>query len=349
MRHTFQILILLFALIGAASAIPLLPAEFSGTVTIDGSPAPIGTVITARIDDRDCGSLTLTAAGTFGGTGTFDKRLLVNGEDTDAQKTITFFVDGIPAGTAIYTSGTSADLALAVTKDGTGGDPGGTSSDTTDTSSGSTSSGPATAPASVTEFTGSGSLQTDVGGVVQSTTVIATAGGDASLTIGQGTRALDHSGTHLGSVSVESIPPADLPGAAEPVGRAIRCGPDGATFDPAIRISFTLTSEEWERYGEGQFVVRWYNSGTDTWEPLTTTIYSETRTVTAIITHFTLVAVFAVPADEIPTTVTPPLTDPTLTFGPVAPATTVQHAGSSLPWFAGFVALVGVFLLVRKG
>ncbi len=347
MRHTFWILILLFALIGAASAIPLLPAEFSGTVTIDGSPAPIGTVITARIDDRDCGSLTLTAAGTFGGTGTFDKRLLVSGEDTDAQKTITFFVDGIPAGTAIYTSGTSADLALAVTKDGTGSDTGGTSSGST--SSGSTSSGPATAPASVTEFTGSSSLQTDVGGAVQSTTVIATAGGDASLTIGQGIRALDHSGTPLGSVSIESIPPADLPGAAESVGRAVRCGPDGATFDPAIRISFTLTSEEWERYGEGQFVVRWYNSGTDTWEPLATTIYSETRTVTATITHFTLVAVFAVPADEIPTTVTPPLTDPTLTFGPVAPATTVQHAGSSLPWFAGFVALAGVFLLVRKG
>jgi len=38
MRHTLWILILLFALIGPASAIPALPAEFSGTVTIDGNP-----------------------------------------------------------------------------------------------------------------------------------------------------------------------------------------------------------------------------------------------------------------------------------------------------------------------
>ncbi|WP_292489670.1 PKD domain-containing protein [Methanoculleus sp. 10] len=107
---------ILLLLIGTASAVPLLPAEFRGSVTIDGSPAPAGTVITARIDGRDCGSLTLESAGVYGGDATFDKRLLVCGRDDDAEKTIAFFVDGArAAGTAVYTSGTSTRLDLAVT------------------------------------------------------------------------------------------------------------------------------------------------------------------------------------------------------------------------------------------
>jgi hypothetical protein len=109
-------LILLIALIGTASAVPLLPAEFRGSVTIDGSPAPAGTVITARIDGHDCGSLTLTTAGVYGGDATFDKRLLVCGGDDDVGKTIAFFVDGARAtGTTVYTPGTSTRLDLAAT------------------------------------------------------------------------------------------------------------------------------------------------------------------------------------------------------------------------------------------
>ncbi len=107
--------ICLILLIGAASAVPLLPAEFSGSVTIDGNPAPAGTVITARIDDRDCGLLTLEKAGVYGGAGTFDKRLLVCGGEDDDKKTIMFTVNGKPAGTAAYNPGTSISLDLAIT------------------------------------------------------------------------------------------------------------------------------------------------------------------------------------------------------------------------------------------
>ncbi|NLA32273.1 MAG: PKD domain-containing protein, partial [Methanomicrobiales archaeon] len=82
----------------------------------DGSPAPAGTVITARIDGRDCGSLTLDTAGVYGGDGIFDRRLLVSGEDDDAGKAITFFVSGMEAsGTAVYTPGTSTRLDLVAT------------------------------------------------------------------------------------------------------------------------------------------------------------------------------------------------------------------------------------------
>ena len=116
MRVRWVVWICILLLIGTASAVPLLPAEFSGTVTIDGAPAPAGTVINARIDGRDCGSLTLDTAGVYGGDGIFDRRLLVSGEDGDAGKTITFFVSGMEAsGTAVYTPGTSTRLDLVAT------------------------------------------------------------------------------------------------------------------------------------------------------------------------------------------------------------------------------------------
>lgn len=55
-------------------------------------------------------------------------------------------------------------------------------------------------------------------------------------------------------------------------------------------------------------------------------------------------------AEETPVP-TAPLTDPTLTFGPVASATAVQQAGLPFSWLTGFAALAGVALLVhvRKG
>ena len=113
MRRVFLLLLLL---IGTASAVPLLPAEFWGSVTIDGAPAPAGTVIIARIDDRDCGSLTLDVAGVYGGDAIFDKRLLVSGEENDKEKEITFFVNDVKAiETSVYIPGTSTRLDLSTT------------------------------------------------------------------------------------------------------------------------------------------------------------------------------------------------------------------------------------------
>jgi len=156
--------ILMLALAVPASAIPALPAEFSGTVTIDGNPAPAGTVVAARIGDRDCGSLTLAAPGAFGGEGLFEDRLTVNGEDTDAGKTISFFVDGILAGTAAYAPGTSTDLTLAVTKGGTGSGSSGPSG------GGSGPSATPTPTATVTEPTESGSPDPGAEGTVEQET-----------------------------------------------------------------------------------------------------------------------------------------------------------------------------------
>lgn len=106
------VVLLLVGLAGAASAVPLLPAEFWGTVSVGESPAPAGTIITARIDGRDCGEFTTTAARVYGGETLFDERLIVSGGEGDAGKTITFLVGGAAAGTAVYAPGTSTHLDL---------------------------------------------------------------------------------------------------------------------------------------------------------------------------------------------------------------------------------------------
>ncbi|PKL61209.1 MAG: hypothetical protein CVV31_12590 [Methanomicrobiales archaeon HGW-Methanomicrobiales-2] len=90
------VLLLLLALAAPAAAVPLLPMEFSGSVTIDGSPAPAGTVVTARINGSDCGSLALTTAGAYGGGGPLFERPGVRGGGRGGPKKVAFFLAPAP-------------------------------------------------------------------------------------------------------------------------------------------------------------------------------------------------------------------------------------------------------------
>ncbi|MGE5596646.1 MAG: hypothetical protein ACM3S1_11505 [Hyphomicrobiales bacterium] len=45
-----------------AQSPPARPSRFVGSVTIDGAPAPVGTVVEARIGDANCGSTTVFTA-----------------------------------------------------------------------------------------------------------------------------------------------------------------------------------------------------------------------------------------------------------------------------------------------
>ena len=106
---------LLGTLLPAASAAADItqPEEFYGNITINGVAAPVGTVIVAKISGVERGTFTTTEAGKYGGSGTFDPRLVVSGEGADTGKTITFWVNGSQADqTAIYEPGESKELNL---------------------------------------------------------------------------------------------------------------------------------------------------------------------------------------------------------------------------------------------
>jgi len=74
--------------------LPSIPHAFYGTLTIGGSNAPVGTVVTAKVGGVQCGSITTTVAGQYGGSGAFDAKLTVTGE-IETGATISFFLSTV--------------------------------------------------------------------------------------------------------------------------------------------------------------------------------------------------------------------------------------------------------------
>ena len=82
----------LAALGSTAHAQPTPPAVFTGSVTINGQPAPAGTLIVASIGNTVCGTTVVTTPGQY--------TLQCSGGNVG--DTVTFTVDGHPAGTGTW-------------------------------------------------------------------------------------------------------------------------------------------------------------------------------------------------------------------------------------------------------
>lgn len=93
-----------------------VPAEFWGGVTVNGQPAPAGSVVIAKINGAEKGRITTSQAGVYGGSGTFDDRLrvLVNQNDlSSGTLVVTFWLNGVQAQqTAVFSSATSQNVPL---------------------------------------------------------------------------------------------------------------------------------------------------------------------------------------------------------------------------------------------
>ena len=121
-RMNFKILstTIIFVLFLATSvlAVPGVPNQFYGSVTINGQPAPDGTTVTAEINGAEVKSTT-TSNGEY--------NLIVDDPQGDRiGDTVYFFVDGIDTGkTASFCNGCSDRVDLSITKETSGGSPGG--------------------------------------------------------------------------------------------------------------------------------------------------------------------------------------------------------------------------------
>ena len=127
MRYILSILIL-FSLAGMAAALPVLPDEFAGGVTLDGKAAPAGTTIIARIDWNERGSTITTTAGEYGpldSPGVLAVRATEEDLRRSASPIITFWVNGHKADQeATFTGGAARQLDLsAATGGGEEADP----------------------------------------------------------------------------------------------------------------------------------------------------------------------------------------------------------------------------------
>lgn len=115
-----------------------LPAAYSGSVTINGDPAPTGVTVIAKVDGAQYGSITVTSEGQYGSPGD-NEYLTVQGDDVDTGDEVTFFVNGdsfsetqvnTDPSSITWESGDVATVDLSVSgidlgDDGDGGDGGG--------------------------------------------------------------------------------------------------------------------------------------------------------------------------------------------------------------------------------
>jgi hypothetical protein len=113
---------LLFSIL--ISAMPVsaqlpLPHSFYGDVTIGGQPAPVGTVVSSRVNGVESGNVTTWEEGRYGwgrpGVPDYDYQanLLVQGEHISSGDTIEFYVDGVKADQiAEFQSGEVTELDL---------------------------------------------------------------------------------------------------------------------------------------------------------------------------------------------------------------------------------------------
>ena len=119
-------LIIGMLVIGTVSAVPPVPCGFWGNVTIDDSPAPAGTEITAKLNSEERGSIITTSLGIYGGAGIYGEKLMVSAREGDHPETapeITFWVDGNMAQECVpFISNSVVKLDLAFESGGSGPD-----------------------------------------------------------------------------------------------------------------------------------------------------------------------------------------------------------------------------------
>ncbi|WP_094229187.1 PKD domain-containing protein, partial [Methanolobus psychrotolerans] len=126
----------------------------------------------------------------------------------------------------------------------------------------------------------------------------------AYLSVSAGTKVTDASGGSVSSIRMVDIPVSDVPASTDDPEMddamalyAYECTPDGTTFSPAISLTFTLSEEEWNQYGESA-KVGWYNNDTGEWEIIQGTADASTRTITIQVSHFSTYALFGDDAGE---------------------------------------------------
>jgi len=282
------VLLMLCAAPVYAQSIPPLPHAFYGSVTIDGDPAPAGTEVEARGEGVATGiadNPTITAVrGIYGTSNPFEHRLIVQGNIDDGA-TITFYVNGYSTGqTAEWHSGETTPLDLSVTIAAPPeGRPGG---------------GPGPPPSRIetTLFGVEEEFRISDEGEILETIEATSADGMLTITIPEGTIALDKEGEPLSSLTVDVDPsPPDPPEDAYIIGLAYDFGPAGATFDPAITFTWSYDPADIPvGVAEEDLVIAYYNEVLGEWVELPCEV--DRPPLTASVSHFTTFAIIgAVP------------------------------------------------------
>jgi hypothetical protein len=116
--------------------------------------------------------------------------------------------------------------------------------------------------------------------------------GLVTVGISAGTLALDAQGNPLGNIQIVTLSTPPPPPGYVLVGHAYDCLPDGATFQPAITLTFKYTEADIPDGVNEQDLVLAYWDG-EQWLNLATTVNIVNNTATAKVAHFTPFAILA--------------------------------------------------------
>ena len=289
MRKATIFIVLAFLLVLCAApvyaqGIPSLPHAFYGSVTVNGSPAPIGTDVEARgegvltgIEDNP---IRTTVVGVYGTTNPFEHRLIVQG-DIEEGATISFYVNGVFTDqTAEWHSGETTELNLTVNI-AEGPPPTGAPS--------------VQPPVETNLFGTTGSFKISRDGETLETIEATSEDGMLTITIPEGTIALDKDGDPLETLEVSIEESWPEPEEGNVTGLAYDFGPDGATFDPPITFTWSYDPEALpEGVAEGDLVLAYYDEDAGEWVELDCVVDTENNTITASVSHFTIFAIIGV-------------------------------------------------------
>jgi len=197
-------------------------------------------------------------------------------------------------------------------------------------------------------------------GIITQATTLQSTDGLASVTLGEGIVAKDSIGKSLSSIAIKAIPADEMhaiPQGSEFTfqGIAYDLQPDNATFSPEITINFTVPQARWGQV----FVVKTFDTPSNTWQDVPTRYNPDTGVVTARVSHFCCFALFAKAAAPSPTiTPVPVLLAPQFVAPP--PPTAMSTFSGMILWIidmmtknvlvlAGIILLaVALFLYGRK-
>jgi len=163
----------------------------------------------------------------------------------------------------------------------------------------------------------------DEEGVFTNEVTIKSEDGECWITISEGTTGFTEDEGPLGEISIVEIEeppplPEDFP--ATIIGLAYDFGPDGATFDSPITLTFTYDPNDLpEGVDEGDLVIAYYDEDAGEWVELDTTVDPVTHTITADIDSFTIFAIIAPTAPTTPAPVLEPaaFTSSSLSISPL--------------------------------
>lgn len=136
-------------------------------------------------------------------------------------------------------------------------------------------------------------IETDPEGQVEHTYIITSEDGVLSVTIPEGTSALDSNSNPIASISTMSVPDPPLPPPdVSIVGSVFDLEPSGATFNPAIEITFTYDDGNIPSGAvETDLQLAFYDDTSAAWVSLESTVDTANKTVSAQAEHFTNYAI----------------------------------------------------------